>query len=263
MADQHDTLLRQVEEELRRERLEQFWQRYGIFVIAAAVLIVVGVAGYKWWEARSIAAAEEAGLRYEAAVLLASSGKADEAKAALAKIAAEGPEGYAQLARLKLAGEAAKAGKREEATTAYEALAEDGSADPLLRDYARLQAAALRLDTADWTEMKNRLNPLIGDENAWRYSARELLGLAAYRAGRFDEARGALSALATDPKAPPAMRERANNIMSLVVAGELARNAPSGGGRSAGSSDSLNKTEQPMTPHQTKGAPAKGDGSKK
>jgi hypothetical protein len=251
MADQHDTLIRQVEEELRRERLERLWERYGVFAIAGAVLLVAGVGGYKWWEARSIAAAQEAGLRYQSAASLALSGKANEANGAFTAIAAEGPAGYALLARLRLAGEAAKTGKREEAVAAYDAAARDTSHDPLLRDFARLQAAALRLDSADWTEMQNRLNDLLGEQNAWRYSAQELLGLAAFRAGRFDEARQALGLLTTDPKVPPAIRERAGSVMSVVVASELAKSAPPGTSGPAGGEQA------------PKAEPAKGDGSKK
>jgi hypothetical protein len=228
MADQHDTLVRQVDEELRRERLQRMWEQYGLYMIAGAALIVVGVAGYKWWEARSAAAAEAAGLRYQAADVLVFAGKADEARAAFRVIAAEGPGGYALLARLKLAGDAAKAGKREEAAAAYDALGKDTSIDPVFRDFAKLQAAALKLDSADWTEMQNRLNDLVGEENAWRYSARELMGLAAYRAGKLDEARQALATLTTDPKVPPAIRERAGSVMSLVVASELGKLSPPG-----------------------------------
>ena len=196
-----------------------------------------------------------AGVRYQAAAKLAHSGKVDEALGAFQAIAAEGPIGYALLARLKLAGDAAKAGKPEEAVAAYDALAKDGSVDPLFKDFARLQAAALKLDSADWTEMQNRLNDLLGEQNAWRFSARELLGLAAYRAGKLDEARHALGVLTADPKVPPAIRERAGYVMSMVAASELARQASPGG---PGPTDGEAAKAAPG-----KGAPAKSDGSKK
>lgn len=253
MADQHDTLVRQVDEELRRERLERLWEQYGLYMIAAAALIVVGVAGYKWWESRSIAAAEAAGFRYQAADVLAHSGRADEARAAFRVIAEDGPSGYALLARLKLAGDAAKAGKREEAAAAYDALGKDTSIDPVFRDFSRLQAAALKLDSADWTETQNRLNDLIGEESAWRYSARELLGLAAYRAGKLDEARQALAALTTDPKVPPSIRERAGSVMGLVVASELGKLSPPGGAGQSGAGEIKG----------SKATPADGDRGKK
>jgi hypothetical protein len=254
MADEHDTLLRQVDEELRRERLQKLWEQYGIYAIAAAVLIVAGVGGFKWWEARKIAAAEAAGARYEAASGLANTGKADDAKKAFEAIVGEGPAGYATLARLRLAAGTAKAGNPAAAIALYDALARDTSADPLLRDFARLQAAALKLDSGDFMEMQNRLNDLLGEQNAWRYSARELLGLAAYRAGKLEEARQALGLLTTDPKVPPSIRERAGSVLSLVVATELGKLAqpPEPG---------VAKTEQPKA-SPAKGTPTKGGANK-
>ena len=47
-------IFQEVDEEVRRERLMQLWKRYGNFVIAAAVIVVLGVGGwrgYQWWDA--------------------------------------------------------------------------------------------------------------------------------------------------------------------------------------------------------------------
>ena len=223
MVDKRDALIREVDEELRREQLAKLWDRYGLYGLAVAALIVVGVGGYKVWEARQMAAAEAAGARYEAVIQLLEQGKADEALNGFAAIAKDGPRGYAALARLQLAGNAAKAGRTAEALTAYEDLANDRTVDPLLADFARLQAAALKLETADWTEMQNRLTPLTGEKNAWRFSARELLGLAAYRAGRLGEAKQTLLALVADPEVPTSIGERARMLMSMITAAELAK----------------------------------------
>ena len=226
MAEERDVLLREVDEELRREQLAKLWDLYGTYVLAGAAAIVIGIGGFKWWEGRKLAAAQAAGSRYEAAADLAQSGKAEEAVKAFEAIAKDGPTGYAVLASLRAAGVAAKAGKTTEAVAAYENVAANSAAEPLLRDFARLQVAALKVDAADWTEMQNRLNDLINDKNAWRYSARELLGLAAYRAGKLDEARQSFGQLVADAKVPPSIADRARSVMSLVVAEELARSQP-------------------------------------
>ena len=65
MVDNNDNLFREVEEELRRERMEKLWKQYGNYVIAAAALIVIIVLGYKYLEkVRLEAAARQA--RYAA-----------------------------------------------------------------------------------------------------------------------------------------------------------------------------------------------------
>jgi hypothetical protein len=140
-------------------------------------------------------------------------------------IAADGAGGYPALARLQLAGALLKQGKKAEALATYEALANESGADAMLRDYAALQAAAVRLGEADFTEMQNRLNPLMGDESPWRYNARELLGLAAFKAGNSGEARTILTPLLVDQKTPQTIIERAQIVLAEIAGGEIAKKA--------------------------------------
>ncbi|HWK40266.1 MAG TPA: tetratricopeptide repeat protein [Hyphomicrobium sp.] len=231
MSQQDDGLLREVEEELRRERLEKIWKDYGTFVIAAAVAVVLGVMGYKYWESHRIAAAYESGSRYEEALNLLAEKKTGSADVEFEKLSKDGPAGYRALSLLQLAGSQSKEGKKAEALATYDSLANDNSADTLLRSFARLQAAGLRLGEADFTEMENRLTPLMGDDDPWRFSARELLGLAAYKAGKLTDARAALTPLFVEQEAPQSITERAQIIMAEIAARELAERsaeAPAG-----------------------------------
>ncbi len=225
MSMDRDSLLREVDEELQRERLEKLWKQYGTYVIGAVVAVLAGIGIFKWWEGRKAAAADLAGQRYEAALDLIKSGKADEAQAALSAIAKTSAASYPVLAQLAIAGQAVKAGKLAEASAAYDVVVAR-AADPLIKDFARLQSTALKIDSADFTEVQNRLNALIGDSSPWRYLAREQLGVAAMRSGRLDDARSTLAPLSQDPRAPVAVRERAGALMALVVAIDQEKAAP-------------------------------------
>ena len=225
MTDESDALLREVDEELRRDQLKKLWEQYGTYFVIGAGLILVGIGGTQWWQGRKVAAAEAAGAKFEDALSLAASGKTEDAQKALAAIAATSQDSYAMLARLRLAGDANKAGKPDDAMAAYDAVAKSAS-DPLIKDYARLQLATLKIDSADWTDMQNRLTDLIGDKNPWRYPARELLGLSALKAGKLDEARQTLAPISADPRVPQAIRERASALMSIVVAADFEKTAP-------------------------------------
>jgi hypothetical protein len=229
MADQTDTFVREVQEEIRRERLAQLWDRFGVIAIGLAALLVVGVGGYKYAEYSSLQAREAAGKQFEAATQLASEGKAQEARQAFDALAKSAPAGYGTLSRLRTAGALAEANKPAEAVAAYDAVAKDGSADVLLRDFAALQAALLRVDTADWTEMQNRLKDLIIDGNAWKSSALELRGLAAMKAGNEEEARKAFEQILADSAATPATAQRAQVMMTILTEASLAKAAASKG----------------------------------
>lgn len=226
MVDRNDALLREVDEELRREQLEKLWQKYGTYAFAAAALIVVGVGGSKWLEARRQAAAEAAGTTYHTAVAALAAGKSDDAAKALSGIASAGPGGYALLSQLQLAGVALKAGNTADALKSFEEIGNSPSADRLLRGFAQLQAASLRMADADFTEMQNRLNDLTAADSPWRANAREMLGVAALKAGKTDEARKAFEQILGERNTPQSVIERARTYMSAIVAADLGKASP-------------------------------------
>lgn len=217
MVDRRDSFLREVDEELRREQLLRLWQQYGTFIVAAVVFLFIGLAAYKWREARGVVYEEQAGMRFEAAMRLAAEGKADDAVRAFTEIARDGTAGYRALARLRLASEHANAGRTAEALSAYEALSADSAVDEVLRDFAALQAAVLRLDQADWTEMKNRLTPILGDKRPWQAPAREILGLAAFKAGQTEEATKLFEQVLADRATTSGLSRRAQEMLAVLT----------------------------------------------
>lgn len=217
MADRGDAFLKEVDEELRKEQLAQLWQRHGTWIAAGFVLVVASVAGVQYWRHRQVVNAEAAGVRYEQAIRQLGEAPSEAALKSLSALATEAPKGYRAIARLRIAGEHAKAGRPKEALAEYEALAADTSADQLLRDYASLQAAMLRIDAADWTEIENRLNPLVNGNSAWRSAAREGLAIAALKAGKTDVARQQLEQLMADRSVPPSMLERVQLLLTVLT----------------------------------------------
>ena len=224
---QSDILLREASDELRREQLEKLWKNYAPYILGGAALILVGLYGNQFLKERAAKQAQRAGDAFATAVQSIADGKTDDARNVLNEMAKTGPPGYAALAKLQAAGAAIKAGKDAEAVVSLDALAGDTGADQLLRDAARLKAASVRVDTADWTEMQNRLTDLMQGTSPWRYSARELYGLAAFKAGRLPDAKQSFQELLSDPKTPPSLSQRAQVVMGQIVAAELQAKFPS------------------------------------
>lgn len=222
MAENQDSIFREIDEEMRREQILKIWKNYGTYIIGAVAAIVLGVGGYQAYLHQKKLAIDASGATYDAAAQLIANGKADEANAALEKIAGSGPTGYATLSKMRLAAALAKAGKTAESVAAYDALAKDRATDSLIADFARLQAATLRVDQADWTEMQNRLIDLTDNANPWRFSARELMGLAALKNGQIEQARKFNELLLGERKVPPSILERVKVMMATIIATELA-----------------------------------------
>ena len=212
-----DTFLREVDEAVRHDQYKKLWDRFGVVALGAAALIVVGVAGYKGWSYWQEKRAQDAGAKFTQALLMEDGADAAKAREMLTALAEKGPEGYRVLARFQLAAAEAKAGDIDKAVADYDALAIDPGVDPILQGHATLQAAALRLDKADYAEMERRLQGLVDSNSAWRFSARELLGLSAYRLNNMREAERQFSALIGDQGTPPNLRERADMMLALIV----------------------------------------------
>src|SRR5262245_51395070 len=136
-------IFREVDEEVRREQFKKLWDRWGNYVIAAAVVVVLAIAGWRAWSYWEMKKAQEAGTAFEAALASAQAGKHEEAEAAFAKIAADSPSGYRTLARLREAAELAQR-DRAAAVKAYDALSADSRMGRTLQDLAALRAALLR-----------------------------------------------------------------------------------------------------------------------
>ena len=213
MAD----IFHEVDEEVRRERLQKLWDRYSFYIIGVAVLIVASIGAwqaYQWWDAKKAAAA---GVAFESALSLSDEGKHAEADAAFAKIAAEAPAGYRTLARLRAAGELAQT-KPADAVKAYDELAADASLGSTLQDLAAVRAGMLMVDTASLAEMQRRLDPVTGPGHAFRHNARELLALSAWRNHDFTAARRYIDMIVADAETPPGTRARADMLSALIAA---------------------------------------------
>ncbi|MBB3770252.1 hypothetical protein FHS55_000838 [Angulomicrobium tetraedrale] len=215
MAD----IFHEIDEDLRRERFSRLWSRYGLYVVGLAVLIVIGVAawrGYEWWKLRQDQAA---GARFEAALQLATQGKPAEAEAAFAAIAKDGPAGYRMLARFRSAAELGATDPKA-AVAAYDALAADASIGRLMQDVAQIRAGLLLVDTAPLADVEQRIKPLDTPEGAFRHSAREILGLAQYKAGDFKAATETFASALNDAQTPPGLR-RVAELMRTLASGQL------------------------------------------
>jgi hypothetical protein len=211
-------IFRELEDDIRRDRLDRFWKNHGNKVIALAIVLVVAVAGWKGYEWRVRVAAEGAAAQFEEGLRLSREGKSEEAQAAFTALAAKAPASYGALGRLRAAAEL---GTRdaEAAAAAFDMLAADSALDADTRELARLRAALLRIDGPKSTEARAALEPLARPDGPYRHTAREMLGLAALKAGDMDAAGRWFDAVVTDPQTPQGLRGRVDIYLGLVKGG--------------------------------------------
>ncbi len=206
----------EVEEELRKERYMQLLRRYGPWVAGAAFIVIAGVAGYEGWRAWQSNQANTASTSFAEARELELAGDVEGANAAYAALVAEGPRGYATLALLHQAAIAAEGGNSEEAARLYEQAAQR-SPVALVRDLARYQAALAGFDNLSSDDIRLRLDPLISSGSSFALLARELVGAAAMRDERWEEARRQYEFIQLSLMASEGIRTRARDALSVIA----------------------------------------------
>ena len=192
-----------LEEQESIEDLKAWWARWGTLVswIAVAVAaVIVGVQGWRWWQANR---AEEASALYFA-VASASRGNGDAAKAkdAMATLVDKyASTAYAPRAALLYAKQLWNAGDKA-GVKAQLTWVVDHSSDDDLKQVARYRLAEVLLDEKNVDEALRILDAKHSDVYAGLYA--DLRGDALAAAGRANEARAAYQvALAKlDPKTP-------------------------------------------------------------
>lgn len=212
-----DSFIREVEEELRSDQLKGFWERFKYVIIGGAVLIVVSTAGYRFWLSHTQSIADASGDAFIEAVELSNAGNHADAIAALEKLAQEGSGEYPALAKIRLAAEFAKNDEAQKAIEAFDTIANDANFDLALRNVARLRSGLLLVDHGSYDEVNDRLSQMSNAGMSFRHSAREGLGLSAWKHEKYDDALVWFTSIIEDQQTPQGVRQRASIMLELLA----------------------------------------------
>ncbi len=213
-------VFREVDEEIRREQYRKLWDRFGIWIIILAVLIVVGTAGYRGWLYWRDNQSQIEGDQFLQAVELSEQGKHEEAQAIFAELAAQS-DGYAVLAKMRAATDQALAGNVEAARDGFDAVRLDSSVHQEFRDIAAIRSGYLTLDLGAFDDVADRVGALTSSDSRWRFAAYEILAVADWRSGALEKARENLSKITDAADAPADVTQRARVLLE-VINGSLA-----------------------------------------
>lgn len=211
-----DGFFREVSQELRQDQAKALWDRYGTLIIAGAIAIVLATAAFVGWEYWSQSRADRSGDAYLNALSLARDGQTKEAQAALTALEADGYGAYPVLARMRAATLSAQSGDYAGAVAGFDSVAADSAVPVSIRELARLRAGYILVDHGSYADVAQRVETLTSDTNPLRHSAREALGLAAWKEGRASDAATLFEQILNDENVPQNMRQRASLMAELI-----------------------------------------------
>ena len=215
-TDSSETFLREVDENLRRDRLRDTAKRYGGWIAAGLVLFLLAIGGWLYWQerqrAKSAADSEELAAIYKDI----GAGKADTTVPRLDALAAKGGDVTRASALFTAAAVAIEKGDRATAIAKYRAVIEDDDLPQPYRDLALIRATALEFDTLKPDEVVARLQPLTKAGEPYFGSAGELTAAALIKQGKNAEAGRLFAAIAADRQVPDSLRARAVQIAGML-----------------------------------------------
>ncbi len=255
MSEQN--IFREVDEELRSDRMRALWRRFAPYVIGAAVgvvLVVAGNEGWTWYHANNAAKSSD---ELYSAFKLIDGGDLPAAQTQLDALIADGSGNYPVLAQFRKAGVLAKEGAVADAVAAYDALA-NAQSNARLRELALVLGGTLMIDAGTLADVESRVGSIAAEGSPLRNAAREALGLAQYKAGDFAAAQASFEAVVNDPLSQSTVRNRMGYYLAqLLSQGAIAATPPAESADAAASAiDEIVSDEAPAAEAPAADAPA-------
>lgn len=209
-------IFREVDEDVRNDRLMWLWQQYGPYLITIIAAIVLSVAGRAFWLNYTSEKQAAESTQYDQAVSLILAGDTTGALNGLEVLINDTSSSYAHLAQFQAASQHIKNGDKPTALATYDGLSANSDVDEKLRGLASLLGAIISLDVESTEQARARLTPLAVYGESWYYSAQEFLALLALRSGEMEEAISIYSGLVNDQTTPAGIKQRAGEILSVI-----------------------------------------------
>jgi len=214
--DLSETFVREVDENLRRDQLRDFFKAYGNWLIAAVALFLVASGGFIWWKQHQVQEHEAQVEKLAQVYKDIGSGKTAQAPQQLDELSKSGAKAVRASAVFARAALALQQNDVKLAATTYKSIAGDSGLPKPYRDAALVRQIALEFDQMKPEDVVSRLEPLAKPGEPWFGTAGELTALAMVKQGKRQEAGQLFAAIARDPGVPQTIRARA-----VQVAGSL------------------------------------------
>lgn len=212
----NEAFLREVDEELRRDQLRDFWTKRGMALIVVLVLGLAAFGGWLYWQHRQTSQAEEQGERFSAALDDVAASARDKAAPVLADLAKEGAPGYRAMAKITQADLAVGRGELSGAAAMFGEIAADTTLPKPIRDLALVRQTAAQFDTLPPQQVIQRLKPLAVKSNPWLGSAGEMVAISHLRLNQTREAGAMFGAIAQGEGVPDTLRSRAVQMAGVL-----------------------------------------------
>lgn len=212
-----DILFQEINEELKQEKMRNFWKKYGILatvVVIAALTFAVSFESIKAWQNKKAQTWSDA---YAYAYNLQIQGKYDESIAVFKDIEQQNGGIYRDIAQMQIANILLEQAKNDEALTVLTALVNNPDANASIQNMAVFKLASYKLDNAPREEVKALLNRLIIDNGSWVNVAKEMKAMLEIREGNLSQALEIYNDILNNNELSDTLKSRVQDMISVLT----------------------------------------------
>jgi hypothetical protein len=206
-----EAFLREVDDAVRAGDLQDFWTRYGRWLVAAIVIGLMAFGGWIYWQNQQAAAAGANGEKFIAAMDKLDGGNEKGGLADLATLSKAEQPAYRAMAAIMIANVAAKTDPKK-AAAGYAKVVADTSLPKAFRDMALIRQTATEFDSLPPQTIINRLKPMSKPGHPWFGSAGEMTAIAYMKMGKENLAGPIFAQIAKQEDVPESLRARAQQM---------------------------------------------------
>ena len=211
-----EILMREIDEAVRKDDAEEFLSKYGVPLGSLLAVLLIGFAGYLFWDSQNEGGLEEQSETLVQALDASEQEEYTSAATTAADLNDADTPGARTSARFIQANAALEEGKTDDAVALFKQIADDADAPQPLRDLARVREVATNFVQRKPADIIAALKDLAEPGNPFFGSAGEMTAIAHMNAGDRDKAGALFAAIAKDEDAPETLRNRARQMAGLL-----------------------------------------------
>lgn len=214
--DFEDAFIREIDEELKNEKLKKIWDKYGLFIILFVIIVIsaaVSVETFKSWNEKRN---QEFSNTYAYALNLQNQGRYAEAMEILERLTKAKKGIYSDVAEIQMSNVLLEQGKVEPAIAILEKVSNEEDFNPQMKDIATIKLASFKLDYAPSEEIEKMLTPFVTSNGTWANIAKEMLAMLAVRDGNFEKAKTMYQEISVAENTSETLKARAQDMLNVI-----------------------------------------------
>ncbi len=201
MTQPEESFIKEIESELRDEKIAQAWQKWRRHIIAGISFVALTAFAVSNWNHYQHKEVLKKSKGYISALILQEEGNKTAAKQRLESLSQKGGN-YGVLASIN--------------NNTLDKTAHLKAENEALQNYKTYLTVLNSIGKEEASVLKKRLKPLLAKNDSWKASAMELKGFIEIQAGQNDEAKKSLESLLALKNIPESLRLRSLNLLSIL-----------------------------------------------